>query len=205
MVIIFMSFSCKKKNNTMIKDVSPDTTSKKTPDFQLLQEKKDSFDLNIFKNYLNKTVFKEKNNVFSAKQDTLLIEDWMLRNKESNTYYFLITNSKNIMRYEFDNTKINIEILHITTNSNHKVNELFSYIQMKGKNNSSVDSTPGLTYENDYVFIYENSIYWLNSPCLVSYKNHLLLSNFLRKMISQNSNNVTNELFCECGKVKCEN
>lgn len=59
---------------------------------------------------------------------------------------------------------------------------------------------PGLTYTTDCIFIKERTIYWLNSSCMYSLKNH---SSFVAAFNNLFNNKFHQVIRCNCGEVIC--
>jgi hypothetical protein len=78
----------------------------------------------------------------------------------------------------------------------------FNRIRLLGSKESFKEhSVPGLTYTNDYVALDGRRIFWLNSPCLVSFANHASLSKSLAAIVSISPQ--ARVLGCQCGGVEC--
>ena len=60
---------------------------------------------------------------------------------------------------------------------------------------------PGLTYKNDYITKVDKKIYWLNSSCGFSYKNHMKFVSSFNEMMNIKNNEA---IKCICGKVICK-
>jgi hypothetical protein len=59
---------------------------------------------------------------------------------------------------------------------------------------------PGLTYTTDYIVIQERTIYWLNSSCMYSLRNHSSFVVAFNNLVKVNFHNI---IRCNCGEVIC--
>jgi hypothetical protein len=111
-----------------------------------------------------------------------------------------------VKRYSFDPGKGNRELRFWLVEASYQdsisISQAFEELHnQSGKVDIKNDFHPGLTYTNDYVIKSSNKIYWLNSGCIYSFKNHLKLKqNMLR---SVDLIKIQDSILCRCGQTEC--
>jgi len=95
------------------------------------------------------------------------------------------------------NNGLKHQVIHLSFKNEKESDSIFYLFERIALEKSG---TPGLTYSSDYLFKITNEIYWLNSNCAYSYKNHMKFVDVLIKLKHVSN---TESIECICGKVKC--
>ena len=111
-----------------------------------------------------------------------------------------------VKKYSFDPGKGNRELRFWLVEASYpdsiSINKAFEELHnQSGKVDTNNDSHPGLTYTNDYVIKSSNKIYWINSGCIYSFKNHLKLKQNMLKSLDMNK--IQDSILCRCGQTEC--
>ncbi len=110
------------------------------------------------------------------------------------------------LRLYTPNTSLSLNIFEARFEAEMMTDTVFSYLKYLA-NEDDIDAqpeqySPGLTYENDYVYKQSNRLIWLNTKCLYSFSNHLKYANALRSSLMDSD--ILDSIVCRCGAVNCK-
>ena len=199
-LVLIIFISCKEKSNpTIEKGTYPEVAKSKTVEADAVLPKKHFFN--------EKEFLKLINNTFSDSGEKFVLNNHSINSsilKQNNVLKYILSKEIDIRYYTFKGYKSNIE-LFIVKNPDNNIDSVYEQIKKLGySKNRKSDLVPGLSYANDFVFKTNNDIYWLNSPCSISYNNHLKISGILKSLIEVQSKNKHEYFYCKCGKIICE-
>jgi hypothetical protein len=92
--------------------------------------------------------------------------------------------------------RFSLRIIEVVFDNVENTEKLLLLLNNIGSKRGS-NGFPGLTYTNDYVVRSRNKIFWINSSCSYAYFNHMKITNFMIKSISQFKDDGNFE--CKCG------
>lgn len=197
---IFLIFSCKESSSesTTRKESSNEVaiTQSKKSEIDSVKIKNISFDEKVFIKLINQE-FQDVTEQFDLSDS--LLEKSILKN--NNVLKYIKSKAVDIKFHSFESEKSKIE-LFVINDLGQNMDSIYQKIKKLGyAKDRANDPIPGLSYANDFIYKTDNTIYWLNSPCTISYKNHLKIAEILEKLIESESDN---KFYCKCGKVICE-
>lgn len=200
-LVVFL-FSCNKKIKTddleesskvsvVVDSIGVVEAIKKEP-----KKRTTNFDAEKFLIELNKVLALKEKNVFGVNIDTINLFKLHPKLREKGIMASLVINSEYLIKYTFKSNRMAIDVIESQNSEGKQLEKSFLMLKSSAMNKND---GPGLTYENDYVQLSDGKLYWLNTPCMVSYNNHLLLSDFF---VKENLN--LKEIYCKCGSVICD-
>jgi hypothetical protein len=213
-LILFISlFSCQsksdskkvKKTQSKLTTVSNVKIDSIIPD---LNHTNELFELPSFKNEIDSFLKKFTGIQASYKLTTDTIDKSLNRKilYDTNLLKYLISNSRNLIHYSFDNRKstenLDFRIIEIQFNDSSKCNQIFKKLTQYANTKSAIDNfkyMPCLTYQNDRLLKGKKKIYWLNNSCTFSFKTHKDYLKILRKSLINFHPN--DSIVCKCGSV----
>jgi len=111
-----------------------------------------------------------------------------------------------VKRYSFDPGKnsraLRIWVVSASYADSLSSNRAFTELHRQStKVDDKENYSPGLTYTNDYVIKTDKNIYWLNSGCAMSFKNHKRIKEYLLKALPVLD--IQDSIWCKCGQPDC--
>lgn len=101
------------------------------------------------------------------------------------------------------NRSFTVTLYELRFDNVQSAKKMFETFQAFGMTQNE-DSVPGLTYTNDYIRLDNNSVFWLNSPCIVSIPNHFNLVEVFQEMLELSDTlNEKSVMHCKCGAIFC--
>ncbi|ARN79026.1 hypothetical protein BST97_14080 [Nonlabens spongiae] len=107
--------------------------------------------------------------------------------KVNNIYLAIDQNANSYRQIEIRyNRKFTVRLYELRFDNVQSAKKMFGIFKTFGMTRKA-DLVPGLTYTNDYVRLDKNSVYWLNSPCMVSISNQTKLVEIFLKILELKS------------------
>lgn len=124
--------------------------------------------------------------------------------KPNNIYLAIDQNASSYRQIELRyNRSFTVRLYELRFDNLQSAKKMFDIFKTFGMTRK-VDLVPGLTYANDYVRLDKNSVYWLNSPCMVSTSDHTKLVEIFLKMLELTSiSEEGSSMYCQCGSLFC--
>lgn len=150
---------------------------------------------------ISSQIFNIKKELIETEMDSTFKKQ-QFQNETKNIYNAIRHNASSYRQIELTyDRRFTVQLYELRFDDIQSAEEMFDTFKVFGMTRD-MDLTPGLTYTNDYLRLDKNSVFWLNSPCMVSIPNHLKLVKAFQEMLEL-SPVEKSAMHCKCGAIFC--